>query len=69
MIMSEIKWKNTLNDDLPPHNQDVLISSDGIYYTATYDAVEMRFKLKYEIGKFFPVKNAVIYWKPLSPPK
>jgi hypothetical protein len=63
-----VKWKNTNKDQLPLDNQDVLISVDGIYYTAVYTATEKGFKLKYELGKFFLVENTAIYWKVLTPP-
>ena len=66
--MSETNWKNTLNDELPSDKQDVIISVNGIYYTAVYDAAGKRFTLKYEVGVFFAVKNASIYWKMLTPP-
>ena len=64
----KIKWKNTSKDELPKNVQDVLISVDGVYYTAIYDAIEKGFKLKNEL-KFFPVKNTIIYWKAIYPPK
>ncbi len=66
--MTEIEWKNTLNDQLPIDKQDVLISVNGIYYTAVYDRLNRKFVLKYEVGVFFPVENKSIYWKEISPP-
>lgn len=67
-MTEKTEWKNTCKGELPKNNQDVIISVDGIYFTAIYSAVEKGFKLKYELGKFFLVENAVIYWKALTPP-
>jgi hypothetical protein len=62
------KWKNARKDGAPSSNRDILISVDGIYYTAMYDSFEDVFKLKYELGKIFQIKNSVIYWMELLPP-
>ena len=67
-IMTDFKWKSSTNDELPSDRQDVLISINGIYYAAVYDAPGKRFVLKYEIGVSFPVNSSVIYWKELTPP-
>lgn len=66
--MTEFKWKNSLNDTLPSDGHDVLISVNGVYYAAVYDAKAKRFVLKYELGISFPVGASVIYWKELTPP-
>lgn len=66
--MTITNWKNTLNDELPSDKQDLIVSVDGVYYMAVYDAAGQRFTLKYEIGAFFSVENTSIYWKELTPP-
>lgn len=65
--MKDFQWKNSTSDEPPSDKQDVLISVNGIYYTAVYDKSGKRFVLKYEIGISFPA-GSIIYWKELTPP-
>ena len=67
-------WNNA-RTDLPPNDKDrVLISVDGIYYMATYEASERMFRVLEGTGQKFLIDEKLIYWtspdKVLgSPPK
>ncbi len=60
------KWKNSQKDGAPFHKQKVLISVEGVNYTAVYDSVEERFELQIDPVKFLSLKKEVIYWMELT---
>jgi hypothetical protein len=63
-----MKWKNVHLDGVPNDKQEVLISANGIYHLAVYDATYRVFKLHEHIGKIFPIEGAaMLYWLRLEP--
>ncbi len=64
-----MKWKNAKHDDLPLHDQEVLITVDGINYIATYDKVNKAFKVNNDPGFVFSSNNKTIYWVEIFAPK
>jgi hypothetical protein len=64
-----MKWKNTLKDKPPEHNQEVLISVDGVYYIAIYDDKEKVFRVQYKKLLIFPANNHLIYWTEFYDPQ
>jgi hypothetical protein len=63
-----MKWFNADRDHLPSHEQEVLISVNGIYYMAYYDSTIKAFRLKEEPSDYFQVGGHYIYWTSLSDP-
>jgi hypothetical protein len=57
-----MKWKNVLLDELPGHEQEVLISVKGIYYLTKFNAEEKRFYLIEDPESFFELAGNIIYW-------
>ena len=55
-------WNNTLTDP-PPNDKDrVLISVDGIYHMATYDAIKRVFSVVENTEQKFRIDEKLIYW-------
>jgi hypothetical protein len=62
-----MKWYNSLVDEPPLHMQEVVISVDGIYYLAIYNAQSKRFDLRDEARGLEGSSN-LIYWTHASVP-
>jgi hypothetical protein len=62
-------WTNSIIDGLPQHNQEVLISVNGINYIALYNADKMGFTVR-DMEKLFFINNneQPIYWKKITKP-
>jgi hypothetical protein len=63
-----MKWFNASKDSLPRHEQEVLISVNGIYYVAHYDSTANAFRLKDQPSDYFQIGEYVIYWTALGDP-
>jgi hypothetical protein len=58
-----MKWNNALRDAPPVHNQEVLISVEGVYYVTTYDAGKNWYVLRDDKRQHFePSERNVFYW-------
>lgn len=57
-----MKWNNALLDRRPQHSQQVLISADGVYYLAHYDAERHLFYFIDNPDVFFNPLKTQIYW-------
>jgi hypothetical protein len=55
-----MKWFNSKENELPEHDQKVLISIDGVYQSARFDKVLKGFQIN--DGGYFLVKHTQIYW-------
>jgi hypothetical protein len=66
-----MKWKNANRDELPKHDQDVLISVDGVYYIAFFDEGVKAFRIRNQMGLIFEIGGTdAIYWMNFeSPPQ
>jgi hypothetical protein len=64
-----MKWNNALKDNLPPHQEEVLISVNGIYYYGIFHADKKAFEAELELEKQqFKVGEHVIYWTSVQKP-
>lgn len=62
------EWKNARSDKPPKDKQNVIISVNGIYYDAIYEAKQHVFSAKnFGMLQFSPDKFT-IYWCELGPP-
>ena len=60
-------WKNTALDNFPEHEQNVLISVEGVYYMTIYDANQKVFRLTDDLNSTFdPAEFQSIYWLPID---
>jgi hypothetical protein len=57
-----MKWNNAQRDELPGDQEQVLISVNGVYYIAVYDATERKFRLRDEWESSFAADDYLIYW-------
>jgi hypothetical protein len=64
-----VKWYNANRDELPSHQQEVLISFNGIYYITAYNSSLKRFYLKDEPETFFDLSENAIYWTEFDNPR
>jgi hypothetical protein len=65
-LIYTMNWNNAQKDKLPLHEQEVLVSVDGIYYITTYDSSQKIFRLKESPETFFTPEEKVIYWTDIS---
>jgi hypothetical protein len=63
-----MNWKNARIDKPPQHGQTILISADGVYYIAVYDAEYSVYRLTEEPGTCFDNENNQIYWMEFTTP-
>ena len=63
-----MKWYNAEKDELPSHNEEVLISVNGVYYITVYNRTEDHFYLKEQPDTFFSVGHVPIYWTQFENP-
>lgn len=64
-----MKWLNARTDKLPEHNQQVLVSVDGVYYMATFDAGNKCFILITEPPRTLVYSDKhSIYWTAVTDP-
>jgi hypothetical protein len=63
-----MKWKNALIEKPPQNDQEVLISVDGVYYIARYDAFQNVFKLRDSPEVHFSSDNNLVYWTEYTDP-
>jgi hypothetical protein len=64
-----MKWKNANLDELPAHEQNVLIAVDGIYYLTIFDANSKVFRLAGDLKSTFEIlETQPIYWLPIDVP-
>jgi hypothetical protein len=61
-----MNWKNAMSQDVPQHEEKVMIAIDGLECLATYDEHERGFRL-HESKKLVWIEQggAHIQWKPL----
>jgi hypothetical protein len=57
-----MKWFNTNTDKLPMHNQETLISVNGVYHIAVYDSDNKVFKSVRDQDLIFRIDQTQIYW-------
>ncbi len=58
-----MKWYNAHKDLLPAHEQQVLISVNGVYYITTYDCKNQAFRLLMQPENYFGLTDeATLYW-------
>jgi hypothetical protein len=64
-----MSWTNSTIDGLPQHQEEVLISVNGVNYIALYNADEKGFAVR-DIEKLFLISNneLPIYWKKITKP-
>jgi hypothetical protein len=63
-----MRWNNAERDDLPAHNEEVLICVNGVYYITIYNSIENNFYLKEEPDTFFTIGKQSIYWTQFESP-
>jgi hypothetical protein len=64
-----MKWKNARNDGPPRDKEQVLISVEGVYYIAVYDAQDRSFKVYDHLESFrFHIDKQAIYWTVFTDP-
>jgi hypothetical protein len=54
-----MNWKNVHRDQLPEHDEEVLLSMKGVYYLTTFDGNQNVFRLKEEPESFFEITIGV----------
>jgi hypothetical protein len=57
-----MKWKSAHKSELPKNGEQILISVDGIYYLAVYEAELGLFRPRGERNVFFNPLENLIYW-------
>jgi hypothetical protein len=58
-----MKWKNAVKDTLPPDNEEVLISVNGVNYISIFKADKNLFKIENEqLDTHFRTDEHTIYW-------
>ena len=58
-----MKWKSPGRESLPEDKQEVLISVEGVYYVAVFDAVKTLFRVEEELKEtVFRPEDQRIFW-------
>jgi hypothetical protein len=68
-ILSHMKWRNALVDDLPGHGEQVLVCVSGVYHLTRYDARKNVFRLIDDGKKYFRTADKddqPVYWIPIE---
>jgi hypothetical protein len=60
------KWKDASHNELPAHNQEVLICVDKVYYIGIYDAPKQIFRVDELLETFFRISERKVYWTEVS---
>jgi hypothetical protein len=64
----KMNWLNAKVDGSPNHNEEVIISVEGVYHVAVYNAKNKAYISAKNKKQSFKASEENIYWAKITPP-